>query len=85
MNTTASSNNITSKAQPGVVENPHGGYHIHVQLNEHNADTIHNTLLNLRPAMPPNTPTLVEMSVFEDCVLFTLQDDNAIAVHVGDP
>ncbi|MEA3345927.1 MAG: hypothetical protein U9Q78_06775 [Chloroflexota bacterium] len=25
------------------------------------------------------------MSVFEDCVLFTLQDGEAIVVHVNDP
>lgn len=62
----------------------YGGYHIHVQLNEHDRDTIRNRLLNLRPDMPPDTPILVEMSVFEDCVLFTLQDSDALVVHVDD-
>jgi len=85
MDTTASPNNTTLEPQPGVVENPNGGYHIHIQLNERKPDTTRNRLLNPCPAMPPSTPVLVEMSVFEDCVLFTLQDSEAIVVHVDDP
>ena len=85
MDTTASPDNTTPGLQPGVVENPHGGYHIHIQLNEHEPDTTRNRLLNPCPAMLPDTPILVEMSVFEDCVLFTLQDSDAIVVHIGDP
>ena len=73
------------ESQPGVVENPNGGYHIHIQLNKREPDTIRNRLLNPCPAMPPEAPILVEMSVFEDCVLFTLRDSNAIAIHVDDP
>ena len=73
------------KPQPGIVENPNGGYHIHIQLNERRPDTTRNRLLNPCPAMPPRTPTLVEMSAFEDCVLFVLQDSEAIVVHVDDP
>jgi len=85
MDATASADNTTLESQPGVVENPHGGYHIHIQLNEHEPDTIRNRLLNPCPAMPPGTPVLVEMSVFEDCVLFTLQGSDAMVVHVDDP
>ena len=60
------------ESQPGVVENPNGGYHIHIQLDEHKPDTTRNRLVNPCPAMPPSTPILVEMAVFEDCVLFAL-------------
>ena len=78
------------KPQSGVVENPNGGYHIHIQLDEREPDTTRNELLNPCPAMPPSTPVLVEMSVFENCVLFTLQDSrqpglHAIVIHVDDP
>ena len=80
----------SSPSQPGVVENPNGGYHIHIQLDEREPDTTRNQLLNPCPEMPPNTPVLVEMSVFEDCVLFTLQDSgggtpSALVVHIDDP
>jgi hypothetical protein len=54
------------ESQPGVVENPNGGYHIHIQLDEREPDTTRNQLLNLCPAMPPGTPVLVEMSVFDE-------------------
>ena len=84
MDATASADNTTLESQPGVVKNPHGGYHIHIQLNEHEPDTIRNRLLNPCPAMPPGTPVLVEMSVFEDCVLLTLQDGHVIGIHVSD-
>ena len=73
------------ESQSGIVENPNGGYYVHIQLDEREPDTIRNRLLNPCPAMPPSTPVLVEMSVFEDCVLFTLQDSEAIVVHVDDP
>lgn len=72
-------------SQPGVVENPHGGYQIHIQLDEREPDTTRNRLINPGAAMPPETPVLVEMSVFEDCVLFTLQDNDAIVIHASDP
>lgn len=72
------------QSQPGVVENPNGGYHIHIQLDEREPDTTRNQLLNPCPAMPPDTPVLVEMSLFEDCVLFTLQGSEAILMHVDD-
>jgi transposase len=85
MDTTASTDSAKLESQPGVVENPHGGYHIHIQLNEHEPDTTRKRLLNPCPAMPPGTPVLVEMSVFEDCVLFTLQGSDAMVVHVDDP
>ena len=80
----------SSQSQPGVVENPNGGYHIHIQLDEREPDTTRNQLLTPCPAMLPDTPILVEMSLFEDCVLFTLQDSvggtpSALVVHIDDP
>lgn len=74
-----------SIGQPGVAQNPNGGYHIHIQLDEHEPDTVRNRLLNPNLGMPPDTPILVEMSVSEDYVLFMLQDSDAISIHVSDP
>ena len=71
------------ESQPSVVENPGGGYHIHVRLNERGMAA--GSLLDSRATMPPDTPVLAEMSVFEDCVLFTLQDGDAIVMHASDP
>ena len=85
MDTTAFLNDATLKPQPGGVENPNGGYHIHIRLDERRPDTTLNRLLNPCPAMPSGTPVLIEMSVFEDCVLFALQGSEAIVIHVGDP
>ena len=73
------------KSRTCVIENPNGGYHIHIQLNERRPDTTRNWLLNPCPAMPPSTPVLVEMAVFEDCILFTLQNSEVIVVHVNAP
>jgi transposase len=41
-------------------------------------------LLGPRASMPPGTPVLAEMWVFEDCVLLALQDGDAIVLHVSD-
>jgi hypothetical protein len=71
------------ESQPGVVENPGGSYHIHVKLNERGMAA--GNLLDSRATMPPDTPVLAAMSVFEDCVLFTLQNGDAVVVHVSDP
>ena len=83
MDTTASLESQTLKSRPGVGENPNGGYHVHVRLNERG--TAVGSLLGPRASMPPGTPTLAEMLVFEDCVLLALQDGDAIVLHVSDP
>ena len=83
MDTTVSLESQTLESRPGVVENPNGGYHIHVRLNERG--TAAGCLLGPRASMPPGTPVLAEMSVFEDCVLLALQDGDAIVLHVSDP
>ena len=73
------------ESQSSVIENPNGGYHIHIQLDEREPNATLDQLLNPCPAMPPNTPVLVELSMSEDYVLFVLKDDEAIVVHVDDP
>ena len=69
---------------PGVVKNPHGGYHIHVILNTRESPVIGGAM-NSQLLAPLGSPVLVGMSVFEDCVLFVLQDGHAIVVRVSDP
>ena len=69
--------------QPGVDENPNGGYHIHVQLDERGTATSH--LLHPHASMPPATPVLAEMLVFEDCVVLVLRNGDATVIHVSDP
>ncbi len=71
--------------QPGVEKNPHGGYHIHIKLNERQASLIVGGGVNLNGLAPPDTPTLSEMEVFEDSVLFNLQGGQSLIIHVSDP
>jgi len=66
-----------------VGENPNGGYHIHVQLNERGRGS--GRLLDLSSSIPPGTPVLAEMLVFEDCVVLVLRNEDAIVIHVSDP
>jgi len=69
---------------PGVVENPHGGYQIHVQVQGSGPALIHQPHQAVTSA-PPGTPVLARMSVFEDCVLLELQDGQTLVVHASDP
>jgi transposase len=83
MDITVSLESQTLESRSGVGENPHGGYHIHVRLNERG--TAAGSLFGPRASMPPGTPVLAEMLVFEGCVLLALQDGDAIVLHVSDP
>jgi transposase len=83
MDSTAFLESQTLESRPGVVENPNGGYHVHVRLNERGMAV--GGLLGPHATMPPGTPVLAEMLVFEDCVLLALQEGNAIVLHVSDP
>ena len=83
MDTTVSLESQTLESRPGVIENPNGGYHVHVRLNERG--TAAGSLLGPRASMPPGTPALAEMWVFEDCVLLAIQNGDAIVLHVSDP
>ena len=70
---------------PGVEKNPYGGYRIHITLNERQASPIVGGRVNLKELAPPDTPTLSEMEVFEDCVLFNLQGGQSLIIHASDP
>jgi len=78
-------NGTIPNIHPGVVKNPHGGYHIHIKLNERRASLIVGGGVNLNELAPPDTPTLSEMEVFEDCVLFNLQSGQSLIIHASDP
>ncbi|MFQ5814658.1 MAG: hypothetical protein ACE5I2_15890, partial [Anaerolineae bacterium] len=54
-----------------------------MQLNERG--TAISNLLNPHASMPPATPVLAEMLVFEDCVVLVLRNGDAIVIHVSDP
>jgi hypothetical protein len=69
---------------PGVVKNPHGGYHIHLILNERTTPIVSGRV-NPQTLAPPDTPVLDKMLVFEDCVLWVRPDGRALVVHVADP
>jgi len=55
MDTIASLESQTLESQPGVIENPNGGYHVHVRLNERGTAT--GSLLGPRASMPPARPS----------------------------
>ena len=72
------------RLSPGVVKNPHGGYHIHLLLNERRPLLL-GGMINPQALAPLDAPVLAKMSVFEDCVLFELRNGQAIVLHVSDP
>jgi len=76
---------VLPNIQPGVVKNPQGGYHIRIKLNERRASLIVGGGVNLNELAPPDTPTLSEMEVFEDCVHFKLQGGQSLIIHASDP
>jgi transposase len=78
-------NGTIPNIQPGVEKNPHGGYHIRIKLNERQASQIIGGGVNLKELAPPDTPTLSEMEVFEDCVHFKLQGGQSLIIHASDP
>lgn len=82
--TTDSREGKVAELGPGVAQNPHGGYQIHVLLNRRGSPIIRGAV-NPQALAPAGTPTLVEMLVFEDCVALVLQDGQAWVVHVTDP
>ena len=83
MNTiTIASSDKALACRPGVRQNPHGGYHIHVQLNERRVSILSSVSKGVAPS---DTPVLAGMCVFEDSVLLALQDGQAILVHASEP
>ena len=77
--------NNPQDTQSGVEKNPYGGYHIHIKLNERRASPIIGRGGKLNELAPPDTPTLSEMEVFEDCVVFNLQGGQSLIIHASDP
>ncbi len=76
---------VLPNIHPGAEKNPHGGYHIHLKLNERQVSTLIGGRVNLDELAPLDTPTLSEMEVFEDCVLFNLQGGQSLIIHANDP
>ncbi len=77
--------NTPQESQPGVVKNPHGGYHIHLKLNEKWASPVVGGGVNPNELAPLNTPTLSEMEIFEDCIQCNLQGGQSLIIHASDP
>jgi transposase len=69
---------------PGVRENPHGGYHLHVVLDDGGSPVLSGATNQDRLA-PPDAPVLAGMSVFEDVVVLDLQGGQSLMLHVTDP
>ena len=69
---------------PGVRENPHGGYHIHVVLHDSSSPVLGGETCQDGLA-PPDAPVLVGMSVFEDVVVLNLQGGRGLVLYVTDP
>jgi transposase len=78
-------NDTRPKIHPGVEQNPYGGYHIHIRLNERRASPIVSARETLNELGPLDAPILAEMLVFEDCIVFELQGGQSLIVHVTDP
>jgi len=66
-----------------VHENPHGGYHIHVVLNDVSSLVLGGTT-NQDGLAPPDAPVLAGMSVFEGVVILDLRGGRSLVFHVTD-
>ncbi len=72
------------KIAPGVFENPYGGYHIHIELNERQASPIINSAVSWGELAPASSPTLTAISVFEDVVVFELEGEESLVIRVSE-
>lgn len=72
------------ESQPGVFENPNGGYQIHVILDDRGTEVV-SSVPEAGTLAPPDAPILAGMTVTEDCVILALQDEQAIVIRVTDP
>ena len=70
--------------EPGVRENPFGGYHLHVILGDV-ARSVLRGAIQLNQLAPPDAPRLAGLSVFEDVIVLDLQDGHSLVLHVTDP
>ena len=78
-------NDTYANTPPGVSKNRHGGYQIHIKLNERHTTLIIGGGVNSSQLAPPETPILSRMSVFEDVVVMELAEGQSLIVHVSDP
>ena len=62
-------------------ENPHGGYHIHVVLNDVSSPVL-GGVINQDGLSPPDAPVLAGMSVFEDVVILDLEGGRSLVLRV---
>ncbi len=69
---------------PGVFDNPHGGYHIHILLNERQASPIIGSAISVGELAPAGSPTLAAISVFEDVVVFELEGEESLVMRVSE-
>jgi hypothetical protein len=69
---------------PGVRENPHGGYHIHVILDDVSSPVLGGAT-NQDELAPLDAPVLAGMSVFEDVVVFDLRGGQSLVLSVTAP
>ena len=85
MNSTPGLENREAQAvHPGVYANPHGGYIVHVKLNDRTSPVL-SSAAGVDDLAPPDTPTLAGLTVFEDCVAVALEDGHTILLHASDP
>jgi len=76
-------NREVQAVHPGVYANPHGGYIVHVRVNDR-ASPVLNGTVSADDLAPADTRTLAGMTVFEDCVAVALQDGHTILLHVSE-
>jgi len=69
---------------PGVRENPHGGYHSHVILDDRHSPVLRGAT-QPDDLAPPDAPVLAGLSVFEDVIVLNLQGGQSLVLHVTDP
>lgn len=76
-------NRKVQAVHPGVYTNPHGGYIIHVKVNDRASSVLYGTV-NTDNLAPTDTCTLAGMTVFEDCVAVALQNGHTILLHASE-
>jgi len=76
-------NGKVQAVHPGVYANPHGGYIVHVKVNDR-ASSVLNGTVSAEDLAPADTRTLAGMTIFEDCVAVALQNGHTILLHASE-
>ena len=76
-------NGKVQAVHPGVYANPHGGYIVHVKVNDR-ASSVLNGTVSAEDQAPADTRTLAGMTIFEDCVAVALQNGHTILLHASE-